>query len=87
MTGKIVLCYVIVILSHYLSGPVIDPIFESFGISETEDLDDPTPILVGIIVFGAAMTAVVVALLRMDWNKVLGRVLPWTVEDDEEDQK
>ena len=86
LTGKIVLCYVIVILSHYLSGPVIDPIFESFGISETKDLDDPTPILVGIIVFGAAMTAVVVALLRMDWNKILGRVLPWTVEDDE-DQK
>ena len=87
LTGKIVLCYVIVILSHYLSGPVIDPIFESFGISETDDLDDPTPILIGIIVFGAAMTAVVVALLRMDWNKVLGRVLPWTVEDEEEDQK
>ena len=86
LTGKIVLCYVIVILSHNLSGPVIDPIFESFGISETKDLDDPTPILVGIIVFGAAMTAVVVALLRMDWNKILGRVLPWTVEDDE-DQK
>ena len=43
---------------------LLDPIFESFGISETDDLDDPTPILVGIIVFGAAMTAVVVALLR-----------------------
>ena len=87
LTGKIVLCYVIVILSHYLSGPVVDPIFEMFGISEPEDLKDPTPIIIGIVVFGVAMTSVVVLLLRMDWNRILGNILPWTVEDDEEDQK
>ena len=87
LTGKIVLCYVIVILSHYLSGPVVDPIFESFGINEPGDLDDPTPILIGIVAFGGAMTAVVVLLLRMDWNRVLGRFLPWTIEEDEDDQK
>jgi len=86
LTGKIVLCYVIVILSHYLSTPIVEPIFESFGITETDDLSDPTPILIGIIAFGGAMTAVVVLLLRMDWNRILGRFLPWTVEDDE-DQK
>ena len=87
LTGKIVLCYVIVILSHYLSGPVVDPIFEMFGISEPEDLDDPTPIILGIVIFGVAMTSVVVLLLRMDWNRILGSILPWTVEDDDEDQK
>jgi len=86
LTGKIVLCYVIVILSHYLSTPIVEPIFESFGITETDDLSDPTPIVIGIIAFGSAMTAVVVLLLRMDWNRILGRFLPWTVEDDE-DQK
>ena len=86
LTGKIVLCYVIVILSHYLSGPVIDPLFETFGLNEPSDTGTQA-IIVGIIIFGAAMTAVVVLLLRMDWNRVLGRVLPWTVEDDEEDQK
>jgi len=87
LTGKLVLCYVIVIMSHYLSGPIIDPIFEMFGITEPEDLDDPMPIIYGIVAFGAAMTAVVVLLLRMDWSRVLGSILPWTVEEDDEDQK
>ena len=76
----------IVILSHYLSGPVIDPLFETFGLNEPSDTGTQA-IIVGIIIFGAAMTAVVVLLLRMDWNRVLGRVLPWTVEDDEEDNQ
>ncbi len=61
LTGKIVLCYVIVIY--------------------------PTPIILGIVIFGVAMTSVVVLLLRMDWNRILGNILPWTVEDDDEDQK
>ena len=83
LTGNLVLCYAIVILAHYLSGPVVDPIFEMFGITEPEDLDDPTPIIIGIVVFGAAMTAVVVLMLRMDWSRILGRFLPWTLEDDD----
>jgi hypothetical protein len=33
------------------------------------------------------MTAVVVLMLRMDWSRVLGRFLPWTLEADDEDQK
>ena len=76
----------IVILSHYMSDPMIDPIFEMFGITSVADLEDPTPILVGIIAFGAAMTAIVLLLLRLDWSRVLGRVVPWTLEDDD-DQK
>ena len=86
LSGKLVLCYILVISSHYVSGPIIDPIFESFGIYSAEDLDDPTPILIGIIGFGAAMTAVVLILLRLDWNRVLGRFVPWTLEEDD-DQK
>ena len=87
LTGKIVLCYAIVILAHYLSGPVVDPIFEMFGINEPEDLDDPTPIIIGIVVFGVVMTTVVVLMLRMDWSRILGHFLPWTLEDDDKDQK
>ena len=67
--------------------PMIDPIFDMFGISSTEDLDDPTPILIGIIGFGVAMTVVVLVMLRLDWSRVLGRVVPWTLEDDDDDQK
>ena len=86
LSGKLILCYVIVILSHYVSGPVIDPIFESFGIYSVEDMEDPTLILICIISFGAAMTAIVLILLRLDWNRVLGRFVPWTLEDND-DQK
>ncbi len=86
LSGKLVLCYIIVIMSHYMSGPVIDPIFESFGITSVEDLDDPTPILIGIVAFGVSMTVVVLVMLRLDWSRVLGRIVPWTLEDDN-DQK
>ena len=86
LSGKLVLCYIIVIMSHYMSGPVIDPIFESFGITSVEDLDDPTPILIGIVAFGVSMTVVVLVMLRLDWSRVLGRFVPWTLEDDN-DQK
>ena len=50
-------------------------------------MDDPTPIIIGIVIFGAVMTAVVVLMLRMDWSRILGRFLPWTLEDDDKDQK
>jgi len=26
-------------------------------------------------------------MLRMDWSRILGRFLPWTLEDDDKDQK
>ena len=86
LSGKLVLCYIIVIMSHYMSGPVIDPIFESFGITSVEDLDDPTPILIGIVAFGVSMTVVVLVMLRLDWSRVLGRIVPWTLEDDDNNQ-
>ena len=65
---------------------MIDPIFQSFGIYSPEDMEDPTPILIGIIGFGVAMTVVVLIMLRLDWSRVLGRFVPWTLEDDD-DQK
>ena len=86
LSGKLILCYVIVILSHYMSGPMIDPIFDMFGITSTDDLD-PNTILIGIIGFGAAMTAIVLIMLRLDWSRVLGRFVPWTLEEDDDDQK
>ena len=33
-----------------------------------------------MIVFGAIMTAIVVLLLRLDWERILGRVAPWTLK-------
>jgi len=83
LLGKLLLCYILVLSSHYLSDSIVDPIFASFGITSADDLDNPWPILVGIIAFGVSMTIVVILLLRLDWSKILGRFMPWTLEDDD----
>ena len=76
LSGKIVLCYVIVLISHYTGLSILEPILE--------DIDDPFAIYAGIIVFGAIMTAIVILLLRLDWARILGRVAPWTLDDDDD---
>ena len=76
LSGKIVLCYIIVLISHYTGLSILEPILE--------DIDDPFAIYVGMIVFGAIMTAIVVLLLRLDWERILGRVAPWTLDDDKD---
>ena len=82
LLGKLVLCYILVLSSHYLSDSIVDPIFDSFGITSADDLENPWPILAGIIIFGVSMTLVVILLLRLDWSKILGRFMPWTLDDD-----
>ena len=77
LSGKIVLCYIIVLISHYTGLSILEPILE--------DIDDPFAVYVGMIVFGVIMTAIVILLLRLDWEKILGRVAPWTLNDDEGD--
>ena len=76
LSGKIVLCYIIVLISHYTGLSILEPILE--------DIDDPLAIYAGMIVFGAIMTAIVILLLRLDWERILGRVAPWTLNDDED---
>ena len=76
LSGKIVLCYIIVLISHYTGLSILEPILE--------DIDDPFAIYAGIIVFGAIMTAIVILLLRLNWARILGRVAPWTLDDDED---
>jgi len=77
LTGKIVLSYVIVFLSHYLGVSLVEPLVENF--------DDATPIYIGIIIFGVMMTSVVVLLLRLDWAKILGKFAPWTLDENNEE--
>jgi membrane protein YqaA with SNARE-associated domain len=84
LLGKLVLCYILVLSSHYLSESIVDPIFASFGITSTDDLSSPLPILIGIIIFAVSMFLIVLILLRLDWTKILGRFLPWTLEDDDQ---
>ncbi|MFB5598045.1 MAG: VTT domain-containing protein [Nitrosopumilaceae archaeon] len=76
VTGKLVLHYVIVGIAHFLGLSLIEPVLE--------DIDDATPIYIGIIIFASMMTAMIILLLRLDWSRVLGKVAPWTLNEDEE---
>ena len=75
LLGKLVLCYILVLISHYMGLSLLEPILEN--------MDDPTPVYVGLVLFGAVMTIVVILLLRLDWARVLGKIAPWTIDDDE----
>jgi len=75
LSGKIVLFYVIVLISHYTGLSLLEPVLQG--------IDDPLPVYIGIIALGAAMTIVIVLLLRLNWERILGRVAPWTLEDDD----
>ena len=74
LAGKVVLHYIIVVVAHFLGLSLVEPFLE--------DIDDATPVYIGMIVFGAALTSVVIVLLRLDWARVLGRVAPWTLDED-----
>ena len=48
-----------------------------------QDIQDPLPVYIGIIALGVAMTIIVILLLRLDWERILGRFAPWTLDDDD----
>ena len=73
LTGKIVLSYSIVLISHNLGLSLVEPFLEN--------VNDVTTVYVGIIIFGAMMTAIVVLLLRLDWQRILGKFAPWTLDE------
>ena len=76
--GKFVLYYVIVLISHYMGLSLLEPILQ--------DIEDPLPVYIGIIILGLAMTIIVILLLRLNWERILSRIAPWTLEDDDDNQ-
>ena len=77
LTGKIVLSYVIVFISHYLGLSLVEPF--------VENIENPVHVYFGIFIFGAMMTAVVILLLRLDWQRILGKFAPWTLDENNKD--
>jgi len=75
LLGKFVLYYVIALISHYMGLSLLEPVLQ--------EIDDPLPVYIGIIALGIAMTVVVILLLRLNWEKILGRIAPWTLDDDD----
>ena len=77
LSGKIVLSYCIVLISHSLGLSLIEPYLK--------DVHDMTAIYIGIAIFVVMMTAAIVLLLRLDWQKILGRFAPWTLDENNEE--
>jgi len=74
--GKIVLGYVVVLLSHFFGMTYVEPLLEN--------IKDPVLVYVGFVSFAVTMTAAILLLLRLNWEKVLGRFAPWAVQKDDE---
>ena len=75
LSGKLVLCYAIVLISHYMGLSLLEPMLQ--------DIEDPLPVYIGIIILGIAMTVTVILLLRLNWERILGKIAPWTLDDND----
>ena len=78
LAGKIVLSYVIVFVSHYFGLSLVEPLLEN--------IEDVSTIYLGIAVFAAIMTSIVILLLKLDWQRIMGRLAPWTLDENNPDE-
>ncbi len=78
LAGKIVLSYIIVFTSHYFGLSLVEPLLEN--------IEDVSTIYIGIAVFAAIMTSVVILLLKLDWQRIMGRFAPWTLDENNPDE-
>jgi membrane protein DedA with SNARE-associated domain len=79
LTGKIVLSYIIVFISHYIGLSFIEPFLEN--------VDDTTPVYIGIAIFAAIMTAIIVLLLKLDWQRIMAKFAPWTLDENNDEEE
>ena len=78
LAGKFVLSYIIVLSAHFIGLSILDPLLEN--------IEDASTIYIGMIVFAVILTAMIILLLRLDWEKVLGKFAPWTLDNNENDE-
>jgi len=76
LAGKIVLSYIVILIARFFGLSYLDPLLA--------EIEDPIGIYVGIVIFGIAMTIIIILMLQLDWAKVLGSIAPWTLIDDDE---
>ena len=79
LSGKLVLSYVIVFISHNIGLSFIEPFLKN--------VDDATPVYIGIIIFGAIMTAIIILLLKLDWQRIMVKLAPWTLDENNSEDK
>jgi len=78
LTGKFVLSYIIVLIAHFVGLSILDPLLEN--------IESTSTIYLGMIVFAVILTVMIILLLRLDWEKILGKFAPWTLDNNENDK-
>ena len=66
------------LIAHFVGLSILDPLLEN--------IEDTSTIYLGMIVFGVILTVMIILLLRLDWEKILGKFAPWTLKDKENDE-
>ncbi len=77
LAGKIILSYIIVFAAHYFGLSLVEPLLEN--------IEDVNAIYLGIAIFAAIMTSIVILLLKLDWQRIMGRFAPWTLDENNDD--
>lgn len=77
--GKMVMNEAIVWSSIYLGKPFVEKY-----LSETTD---PTSLIIAAVASVAVLGVIVYYSLKIDWAKLIGRWFPWTLKDDDSDEK
>ena len=78
LSGKFVLSYTIVLIAHFVGLSILDPLLEN--------IESTSTIYLGMIVFGVILTVIIILLLRLDWKKILGKIAPWTLDNNKNDK-
>ena len=78
VAGKIVLSYAIVFISRGFGSSYINPLLDQ--------VSDVSTIYIGTAIFVAMITGVVILMLRLNWERVLGRVAPWTLRPAKDEE-
>ena len=78
LTGKFVLSYIIVLTAHFVGLSILDPLLEN--------VESTSTIYLGMIVFAVILTVTVILLLRLDWERILGKLAPWTLDNNENEK-
>jgi len=78
VVGKIVLSYAIVFISRSFGLSYINPLLDK--------VNDVSTIYIGTAIFVAMITGVVILMLRLNWERVLGRVAPWTLRPAKDEE-
>ncbi|MGI0009738.1 MAG: YqaA family protein [Nitrosopumilaceae archaeon] len=77
LAGKIVLGYVIVYVSRGFGMSFIDPL-----LGQVQNMNE---VYIGTAIFVGITTFIIVLMLRLNWEKILGKVAPWTVNPEKDE--